>query len=416
MGMSCSAWKEVELGDVCSKIGSGSTPTGGANAYCESGISLIRSQNILDFKFSDIGLAYINEIQAKKLNIVTIEEGDVLLNITGDSVARSCIVPKDILPARVNQHVSIIRGLQNSVDNRYILYYLQNNKTYLLSIAGTGGTRNALTKKMIENLNIKLPPFHEQKLIADTLSCLDDKIELNNRINKTLEEMAQAIFKSWFVDFEPFQDCEFEDSELGRIPKGWRVGRFTEIAEVCGGGTPRTNITAYWNGDIPFFTPKDCTSSYYAMDTEKHITIEGLQHCNSKLYSKDTVFVTARGTVGKVNMAICNMAMNQSCYALKGFDGYSQYFIHQLTINLINKLKHKASGAVFDAIITRDFDSEFVCIPTRESLILYNECIKPLYSLIERNQIESQILVLTRDPLLPKLMSGEIRVPIEEVQ
>lgn len=169
---------------------------------------------------------------------VELESGDVLLNITGDSVARCCIVPDKILPARVNQHVAIIRTKKGVMDSKYLLYWINNfsTKELLLSLSSTGATRKALTKGMIENLDIIPHPLVEQKSIATTLSCLDDKIEINNRMNKTLEEMAQAIFKSWFVDFEPFQDGEFEDSELGMIPKGWNVGTLDELIENTIGG------------------------------------------------------------------------------------------------------------------------------------------------------------------------------------
>lgn len=179
-------WKEYKLGDICTKIGSGATPKGGKEAYLGGNTSLIRSQNVLDFSFSWDGLAYINDEQAAKLNGVEIENGDVLLNITGDSVARACIVPESALPARVNQHVSIVRGDATIVLNDYILYFLQFKKPYLLSLSQGGATRNALTKGMIEDLPIPLPPLSKQAEIVHVLKSLDDKIELNRRINDNL--------------------------------------------------------------------------------------------------------------------------------------------------------------------------------------------------------------------------------------
>lgn len=225
-------WKEVRLGDVCSKIGSGATPSGGKEAYKGGDYHLIRSQNVLDFAFSKDGLASINDEQANKLKNVEIIQGDVLLNITGDSVARCCIVPSEILPARVNQHVAIIRPRKEELDNHYLLYYLQHYKRQLLQIASAGATRNAITKAMIENLILPCPKsLADQHRIASILSSLDRKIELNNKINADLEEMAQAIFKNWFVDFEPFKDGKFVDSELGMIPEGWKVGTLGDITK-----------------------------------------------------------------------------------------------------------------------------------------------------------------------------------------
>lgn len=176
----------VKLKDICTKIGSGATPRGGKEAYCEEGISLIRSQNILDYEFSADGLAFINENQADKLKNVSVERGDVLLNITGDSVARACIVEEQYLPARVNQHVCIIRAdLQKALPS-YLLYYLQIQKNKLLQMASGGATRNALTKEMISNLELELPNLDIQKRIVSIIDDIQEKIRINKIINNNL--------------------------------------------------------------------------------------------------------------------------------------------------------------------------------------------------------------------------------------
>lgn len=177
--------------DICTKIGSGATPKGGKEAYCEDGISLIRSQNVLDFAFSAGGLAYINELQAEKLKNVIVEEDDVLLNITGDSVARACRVDKKYLPARVNQHVCIIRADSSKAIPSYLLYYLQLNKEYLLQLASGGATRNALTKDMINNLELELPTIEEQQKVVAVLDDIQKKIDFNNAINENLTLKGQ---------------------------------------------------------------------------------------------------------------------------------------------------------------------------------------------------------------------------------
>ena len=176
----------VKMIDICEKIGSGATPRGGKEAYCDEGVSLVRSQNVLDFAFSRDGLAHINGVQAQKLNNVEVREGDVLLNITGDSVARACMMDADFLPARVNQHVAIVRGKENKVINSFILYFLQWRKGYLLQLASAGATRNALTKGMIEQLEINLPSMNEQKKIVAVLDSIQQKIQLNRKINDNL--------------------------------------------------------------------------------------------------------------------------------------------------------------------------------------------------------------------------------------
>ena len=179
-------WPIVKLGDICDKIGSGATPKGGKDAYCSEGISLIRSQNVLDFEFSDDGLAYINDEQARKLNNVEVKSGDVLLNITGDSVARVCVVEDSFLPARVNQHVAIVRGNAKKVICSYLLYFLQMEKPHLLQLASAGATRNALTKGMIEQLELAIPPLDVQRRMVAILDALQQKIHTNNKINDNL--------------------------------------------------------------------------------------------------------------------------------------------------------------------------------------------------------------------------------------
>lgn len=375
--------------DICTKIGSGATPKGGKEAYCEDGISLIRSQNVLDFAFSAGGLACINELQAEKLKNVIVEEDDVLLNITGDSVARACIVDKKYLPARVNQHVCIIRADSSKAIPSYLLYYLQLNKEYLLQLASGGATRNALTKDMINNLELELPTIEEQQKVVAVLDDIQKKIDFNNAINENLEQQALALFSNYY---------EHSTTEVG----------FTDLIQVLGGGTPKTGERTYWNGNIPFFTPKDIDCPY-TLATEKTITDDGLSHCNSRLYPVNTVFVTARGTVGKVGIAGVPMAMNQSCYALIG-KGIHQLLAYFYTLKVVDRLKHKASGAVFDAIITKDFETEQVVKLFPNDADTFIKIAEPMYQFILNNSIENQRLIALRNSLLPKLMSSELDV------
>jgi len=199
-------WPIVQLGEHCMKVGSGATPRGGASVYLDDGeVCLIRSQNVYNDGFKPEGLVYITEESASKLKNVIVESNDILLNITGDSVARVCLAHDSYLPARVNQHVAIIRPEPTSFDARYLRYLFVSPtmQRFLLTIAAVGATRNALTKGMIETLGVPKPPLELQRAIADKLDSLDNKIELNRQINQTLEQITQAIFKSWFVDFEP---------------------------------------------------------------------------------------------------------------------------------------------------------------------------------------------------------------------
>ena len=183
---------------------------------------------------------------------------------------------------------------------------------------------------------------------------------------------------------------------------------FRSIINVMGGGTPKTSNETYWNGDIPFFTPKD-VGSPYALTTEKYITPEGLAHCNSPLYPMNTVFVTARGTVGKVSLAGYPMAMNQSCYALTS-DSVNPILVYFYTLETVNSLKHKANGGVFDAIVTRDFDHESICKLSVEDEETFLSIASPVYEKILTRCKENINLRNLRDALLPKLMSGDLDV------
>ena len=274
-----------------------------------------------------------------------------------------------------------------------------------------GSAVPSMTVRILNDIQISYPKnLDDQRRIASILSSLDRKIELNNKINADLEEMAQAIFKNWFVDFEPFKDGKFVDSELGMIPEGWKVGRLTDVIKLMPGGTPKTSEPLYWdNGTIPFFSPKD-VNGVYCFATEKHITETGLNKCSSNLYPKDTIFITCRGTVGKVCLAACDMAMNQSNYAIKAIDGYSQYYVFFLVKSVVERLIKKSNGAVFSAITSKDFDEE-ILIPSQKAVEDFTNVIDGFFRRIFTIGTENSRLSLLRDTLLPRLMSGELDVP-----
>ena len=223
-------WQSVKLRGLCTKIGSGATPHGGASVYIDEGTSLIRSQNVYNIKFEYDGLAHITADAAKKLDGVTVESGDVLLNITGDSVARTCIVPDNVLPARVNQHVAIIRANPELLDYRYLNYYLASPamQAHMLGLAvGKGASRNAITKAMIEDFSIPLPPLPVQRRIADILSTYDNLIKNNRKQIKLLEEAAQRLYREWFIDLR-FPGHE-HTPVINGIPEGWGQKCFGDI-------------------------------------------------------------------------------------------------------------------------------------------------------------------------------------------
>ena len=304
----------------------------------------------------------------------------------------------------------VLRAKEGVSDSDYI-YYLSTSpklrEIAIQSMVGSSG-RQRVQQDVLEKAELHIPPLDEQKKIVGILSALDDKIELNNKINRNLEAQAQAIFKSWFIDFDPFKNGKFIDSELGKIPEGWKVGSFSEVSDLLGGGTPKTTNNKFWNGTIPFFTPKDAVD-IFVIETDRFITKGGLGNCHTKLYPKGTIFITARGTVGKISLSGIEMAMNQSCYAVMPKHNIPTLFLYYQTVLLVKKLKNKASGAVFDAITTRDFD-EAIIIPQLSIMNKFSKTIERIFEAILNNIIQAKVLSKTRDALLSKLISGEIHV------
>lgn len=317
----------------------------------------------------------------------------------------------------VNNHAHIVKANDKAV-TRYLLYAISN-----LDINGylSGSAQPKLSQDSLNKIEVPLPPLSEQKKIARVLGNLDDKIEVNSRMNKTLEAMAMTLYRHYFVDFglapnEKYEtdECPFgklvDTEEMGPVPEGWKVGTIFDIANIMSGGTPKTQVDGYWSGEIPFFTPKDVGNSLYVFSTEKYITQEGLENCNSKLYPINTIFLTARGTVGKICLAGRPMAMNQSCYALKFKDADMPYFLYLSIKNAIQRILQISHGSVFNTITTDTFKMLHTVLAEQKILSQFHDKVEKLFTQLFVNENEIQILTQTRDYLLPKLLSGEVRV------
>lgn len=402
-----------KLKDICLKIGSGATPRGGKEAYCDEGISLIRSQNVLDFTFLHDGLAHINEKQAEKLSNVEVKSQDILLNITGDSVARACAVDVRVLPARVNQHVAIIRPNEDEVLSSYILFYLQMMKPYLLQIAAGGATRNALTKGMIENLELEVPDILFQKKIVSILDDIQEKIRENKEINKNLEQQAQAIFKEWFID-NP------ENNE-------WSTGTFSELI--------KSTLNGDWGKEAPT-----------GNNTEKVYCIRGADIPEVKAGNKGKMptryilsknFAAKQLAAGDIVVEISGGSPTQStgrctaitqslldrydsgmvctnfCKAMKPKEGYS-LFIYYYWQYLYGKGVFFSYENGTTGIKNLDFsgfiETETILIPPVDKVIAFDDYCKSIFNQIFANGKQNEHLAILRDTLLPKLMFGELDV------
>jgi type I restriction enzyme S subunit len=386
----------VKLGDVCEKIGSGATPRGGSDVYLPKGqIALIRSQNVYNDGFKKEGLVYITDTHAKELDNVTVEPDDVLLNITGDSVARCCQVPTDVLPARVNQHVAIIRPRKEKLDHRYLRYYLiePTTQNHLLLLAGGGATRNALTKGMIESLVIDLPPLPVQRAIAAVLGALDDKIELNRRMNRTLEAIAQAVFRRWFV--------ENEEAE------GWEVGRLGDDFNLTMGQSP-PGVTYNENGDgLPFFQGR---ADFGFRFPAKRV------YCTAPTRSAEPgdTLVSVRAPVGDMNMATEKCAIGRGLAAVRHKTGSRSYTYYAIRFIQESLFRFEGEGTVFGSITKVDFENLEIIIPPTEKVKEFEKVCFPIDEMIENNERQSRTLAALRDALLPRLLRGEVRAAVHE--
>ena len=259
---------------------------------------------------------------------------------------------------------------------------------------------------------------------------LDDKIELNRRMNETLEAMARALFKSWFADFDPvrakmagrdpglpqeiadlFPD-RLVESELGEIPESWNVGVLDDAVELLNGGTPRTSAARFWNGDIPWYTPKDAPApcDVFAVETERTITQAGVDNSATTVLPQRTTVISARGTVGRLACLGRPMAMNQTCYGLRGAGGYGDFFTYWLVRRTVDELRSRTHGTIFDTITRQTFALVDLPLPPARIAEAFESTVTPIMERILSNLRQTSAVAALRDALLPKLVSGELRM------
>ncbi|WP_270498285.1 restriction endonuclease subunit S [Bifidobacterium bifidum] len=360
----------TRLGDVCEKIGSGATPRGGKEAYKDAGIPIIRSQNIHDWVFQPDGLAFLDDEQAESLSNVEVRSNDVLLNITGDSVARACIVPSERIPARVNQHVAIVRA-GKEINPTYLLASLQSKKTTLLSLASSGATRNALTKRMIENLDIDLPSREIQDSIAQVLDSIQYKITLNNRLNDYLADFASTVFQNQASHIEE-RIALFDIADI-KYGKGLAKNELVEDGYPVFGG----------NGQIGFY------SKY--------------------LYEEPQILISCRGAAsGKVLVSLPKSFITSNSLIIELKD--RRYYEYLKQYFMLHQLYDYATGSAQPQITIDGLRHLTVPYPPFDLIKTLTNQLKAISDCIYSNDIENQALSRLRDTLLPKLMSGEIDV------
>lgn len=400
--------------------------------FSESGMAVVKIANIQPPYVSLTNVDRIPEQKLKGLERFELLDGDVLMAMTGATVGKVGRFNRTE-PAYLNQRVARISPKKGKQFNDFI-YAVVSLPGFdkLIEGASAGSAQANISASGIGSVVIPDLSDDDQIQIGQIARCLDDRITLLRETNATLEAIAQALFKSWFVDFDPvrvkieglspegmdeataalFPDS-FEESELGLVPRGWSYASFIDTVDVIGGGTPKTSNPDYWSGNIPWYSVVDVPSGSdtFVVDTEKHITEAGLAGSSTKLLQKGTTIISARGTVGKLAVTGQPMAMNQSCYGLRGKAG-DTYFTYFSTCRLVDSLKARSHGSVFDTI-TRDTLASVTSVYPADDRIIdeFERAVARIMERILLNLQSAKTLSNLRDTLLPRLISGQLRLP-----
>ncbi len=405
--MSVSEWREVRIGDIGDVV-TGKTPSSKNPEYFGDEIPFVTPTDYKNYhKNIYSSERYLSQAGKEVLGNKLLPINSVIVTCIGSDMGKVAINKVECI---TNQQINSIILKRDLADSDFIYYTLISMQEYLKMLARGGTTMPIVNKSTFEEIKLLLPPFPEQKAIAATLSALDDMIELNNQINKTLEEMAQAIFKSWFVDFEPFKDGEFEESELGLIPKGWRVVELGEITEEIRERVKDRKIpvfSAVKTGDL-VLSEDYFTKQVFSRDISKYIVVKPF----------DFAYNPARINIGSIGI---NEFSYTGCvspvYVVFRTDQKYKWFFKMLTRTerFKKEVNTRASGSVRQTLNFDEFSKIKVVYPYAEIVEEYNYIFEGL--IMAKSKIEEEISILSeiRDTLLPKLMSGEIRVPVEEV-
>jgi type I restriction enzyme S subunit len=395
-------WKEYNIGNLCSKVCSGGTPSSKHSEYYDGNIPWLNTKEI-NFNRIYSTEKCITEEGLNKSSAKWIKEDSVIVAMYGATAGKTAIAK---IPLTTNQACCNLMINPSIADYNFVYYYLCNKFTELASLAN-GGAQQNLNAQIIKEFPIFLPSLNEQHIIASILSSLDDKIENNRRINENLEQQAQALFKSWFVDFEPFKNGEFVESELGMIPKSWRVASLAELMDYSGGSQPPASefIDEEREGYVRFVQIRD-----YASDS--HITYIPISKKNKLCDVKDIMIARYGASLGRI------------CYGLRGAYNVAlakvyptkSYYLELLrcylnTRDFYEGINRKGNRAVQAGFNKSDIQSFLLPIPCDEGIIIqFNELCSSMFDSRLSNDIESRRLAELRDTLLPRLMSGELKV------
>ncbi len=404
-------WKEYKLKDICNKItdGSHSSPKGQ-----EVGYPMFSVKDMLEFGFDYSKCKYISfeAFNRLKQNDCVPQKGDVLVAKDG-SYLKQIFVCKETKDEGILSSIAIFRP-NTLVDSFFLCYLLKSPGVYnyIANNCVSGSALPRIVLKDFKEVKLNIPARFIQEKIGTILKTLDDKIENNMRINENLEQQAQALFKSWFVDFEPFKNSKFVESELGLIPEGWRVGTLSDLGEVVGGSTPSKSRPEYYTANgIAWLTPKDLSISQckFTAKGETDITQEGYNSCSTKLMPKGTVLFSSRAPIGYITIAKNNICTNQGFKSVVPKAAGTSFLYCFLKLST-QEIENKATGSTFKEASGSLMKNLTAIIPPKSILNSFEELISPIFNHQEILEDVSRRLAELRDTLLPRLMSGELKV------
>ena len=405
-------YNRIKIQHICSNICSGDNPKSTIAEYYGGNIPWLNTKEInfcriygTEKTITDKGL---NNSSAK-----WIPTDSVIVAMYGATAGKTAIAK---IPLTTNQACCNLTIDSAKADYRFVYYALCNDYVYLASLAN-GGAQQNLNAQQIKEFEIPFPSLEEQKRIADILSSLDSKIELNRRINDNLEQQAQALFKSWFVDFEPFKDGKFVESELGMIPEGCRVGKAEDFYNINIGKTPPRKEQIWFSSnssDYTWVSISDLGScGRFVFTSSEFLTHEAIKRHNIILVPKDTILLSFKLTIGRVGIAGTELTTNEAIARFITSDENREYTYFLLKGYNYEKLGSTSSIAT--AVNSKIIKAMVVLMPDKEILKAFSSLTKPYFDQILRNEQESIRLTILRDTLLPKLMSGELKINATEV-
>ena len=402
-------WKEYNIGNLCSKVCSGGTPSSRHSEYYDGNIPWLNTKEI-NFNRIYSTEKCITEDGLNNSSAKWIEENSVIVAMYGATAGKTAIAK---IPLTTNQACCNLTIKSSLADYNFVYYHLCNKFTELASLAN-GGAQQNLNAQIIKDFPISLPSLNEQNRIASILKSLDDKIEVNRKINDNLEQQAQALFKSWFVDFEPFKNGEFVESELGMIPKGWRVGRADDFYTINIGKTPPRAERQWFsesreNNKIWISISDMGGCGVFISDSKEYLTPEAQSKFNVVMVPVGTVLLSFKLTLGRVAIADAELTTNEAIarFILPNSD-YREY-----TYLYLKQFKYGSLGStssIATAVNSKIIKAMPFLMPSKEIIKDFSNKVGKLFDEIKNLNQESCRLAELRDTLLPKLMSGELKV------